>query len=130
MLHFFNLLNNSTEYFFKIWIVSDCNTSMEVVHRITIANYDYRDSLNSRCTFYWHIDHEWILNSWWLVSTIHSSITICTFIWFISLHSSLSVSWMYVTTIPVYVCLILLLSIDEYDSNQKWKWILIELSWM
>ena len=25
MLHFFNLPNDSTEYFFKIWIVSDCN---------------------------------------------------------------------------------------------------------
>lgn len=25
MLHFFNLPNDSTEYFFKIWIVNECN---------------------------------------------------------------------------------------------------------
>lgn len=31
---------------------------------VNIANHTCFDSINSRYTFYGHIDHEWILNSW------------------------------------------------------------------
>ena len=85
---------------------------------VNIVNHTCLNSVNSRYTFYGHIDHEWILNSWWLVYSLFMLLLLFVFhlIHFTTLLLSLSIS----------VWLICLLLICEYDSNQKWMCILIE----